>query len=98
MADRSGAAARTRRTPLTRLRDIHRICGQVCGQAAGIVGPAAFLLPRRRVAEKLSNEKSFRINELREYFGFVTGISRGRALCCALVDFQCRANRACLHD
>jgi hypothetical protein len=55
-------------------------------------------LPCRRVAEKLSREKSSRINGLREYFGFMTGISRDGALCCALVDFQCRANRASLHD
>jgi hypothetical protein len=61
MADRSATAAGTRRGPLARLRDIHRICGQVCGQAASFDGPAAFLLPRRRVAEKLSNEKSFQI-------------------------------------
>jgi hypothetical protein len=98
MADRSGTAAGRRRSLLARLRDIHRICGQVCGQAPGSVGPTALLLPCRRVAEKLSNEKSRQINGLREYFGFMTGISRERALCCALVDFQCRANRACSHD
>jgi hypothetical protein len=98
MADRSGTPGGARGRPLARLRDIHRICGQICGQAAGIVDRAAFLLLRRRVAEKLSNEKSIQINGLRQYVGFVTGISRWRALVGAPVDFQCRANRACSHD
>jgi hypothetical protein len=80
------------------LRDIHRICGQVCGQAASIVCRAAFPLPRRLAAEKLSNEKNSQIKGLREYVGFVTGMSRCRALFRALVDFQYRANRVFSHD
>jgi hypothetical protein len=76
MADRKGAAAGARRRPLARLGDIHRICGQVCGQAACIVGKAAFLQPLQFAAQNFGNEKCSRINGLRQYVGFVTGVSR----------------------
>jgi hypothetical protein len=62
------------------------------------VATAAFFLPCRRFAQKLSNQKSIQINGLHEYFGFVTGALRGCASSGALVDFQCRASRGFSHD
>jgi hypothetical protein len=92
-----GPGRRAQPAFLTVVRDIHRICGQLCGQAARNLWQAAVLLLQRRFAEKLSNEKFIEIKGLREYVDSMTGVSWGKALCAALVDFQCRAGRRFSH-
>jgi hypothetical protein len=70
--------------------DVHRICGQLCGQAQEFRRKAAALLRRGPPAQKMGTEKSMQINGLHQHDDFATLAFGCFALTGAAVDFQTR--------
>jgi len=80
------------------LRDVHRICGQLCGQAAETRAGPRPRLANGFDAEKLSSEKLMQIKGLHECVDSMTALMRRFALIGAVVDFRTRMNRGPARD